>query len=105
MNLVFYIPILFFSVFTWAESKWPAEMPLNCAKEISQHQDVRDGSVSSSQTDIMDGLKYDWKIYPDHFKAVYSDCGPSDFFFIEVDKSTCKVIDVGSGDSDGECEM
>ncbi len=90
---------------TYAAEKWPAEMSETCVTKISQLEEVRDGSVSSSQQDIMDGLKYDWKMYPDHFKAFYNDCGPSDFFYIEVDKATCEIIDVGSGDSDGECEV
>jgi hypothetical protein len=93
------------SVSAHAADKWPTEMPDACSEMISQIEEVRDGSVSSSHQDIMDGLKYDWKTYPEHFKAVYSDCGSSDFFYIEIDKATCEVIDVGSGDSDGECEL
>ena len=68
------------------------------AKEIGP-----EGSVQSSTKDIIKELKLDWKNNPDKDVAHYDDCGPSDFFYITVKKETCEIIEIGSGDSDGEC--
>ncbi len=95
-----YILVFSFLISTAWAANYPAQMSNACMKKLDKKITE---SVSSSHEMIMEGLKDDWSKNPTNAKATYSDCGPSDFYYVEVDKATCKIIDEGGGDSDGEC--
>ena len=83
---------------------WPSEMPESCSQELIKHPDIREGNFTMQSQDIIAELKFDWKSNPENSSAVYDECGASSFYYVVVDKASCKVVKSDFGDSDGECD-
>ncbi|AUN99261.1 hypothetical protein DOM21_04665 [Bacteriovorax stolpii] len=99
MKLALAVLMMSFSLSSFAFS---AKMPKACAQKVLS--EIGEGSVQSNAKDILIDLKLDWKNNPEKETAHYDDCGPSDFFYITIKKENCEIVEIGSGDSDGECE-
>lgn len=76
-------------------------MPEACRASVKEA--IGEGSVQASADEILAELEADWLAHPDAETVSYDDCGSSDYFYVTVRKSDCKVLELDSGDSDGEC--
>ena len=104
MKSILVIFVVLMGANAMAKQKWPSKMPNWCAKKLVKSEEIRDGSEQADAAAIVADLKFDWKKNPSSATATYSDCGSSDYFYVTVDKATCKVVESDQGDSDGECE-
>lgn len=82
-------------------SDFPKTMPKVCEVKLNS---TLEESIGASVSEIITDLKFDWKKTPSKPQATYNECGSSDFYWLVVDKKTCKVLEYEVGDSDGECE-
>lgn len=62
-----------------------------------------EGTLEMSTPEIIRELKADWTLNFSNKTADFGYCGNSEFFSIKVDKSTCEIVELEGGDSDGDC--
>lgn len=86
----------------------PKYMPKKCQEYIATEL-KKDGEdaylyVSESETfeDLMTSIKDAWSSSKSSM-ARFDVCGSSNFFHLIIDKKSCKIEELESGDSDGEC--
>ena len=82
-------------------SELPKTMPKACKVKLLS---IVEDSLAAKASEIVNDLELDWKKNSKKKLATYSECGSSDFYYLEIDKATCEIVAYEVGDSDGECE-